>query len=154
MRSAVESGKLDDVKKVARNYNIDTNKFRGNETALRKKVKAKLDQEVKSKVAKWAAKQGFKSTLKKAIVTTAASAFTGGLGFTMGSVAYDLIEMSEVEEKASLDTYDEMLANAQTESERKLVKQMRDQYLKGIKKSKPRFEGGQFQGIGSSYFGR
>ena len=154
MRSAVESGNLDDVKKVARNYNIDTNKFRGNETALRKKVKGKLDQEVKSKVAKWAAKQGFKSTLKKAIVTTAAGALTGGLAFPMGSVAYDLIEMSEAEEKASLDTYDEMLANAQTESERKLVKQMRDQYLKGIKKSKPRFEGGQFQGIGSSYFGR
>lgn len=154
MRTAVESGSLDDVKKVAKNYNIDTNKYRGNEKALRSRVRSKLNSEVKKKVAKWAGEQGFKSTLKKGIATTIGGALTGGVGFAMSSVAYDLISLAESEEQVTKETYDEMLINAKTEDERKLVKQMRDQYLGNLKKSKPRFEGGQYKGIGSSYFGR
>jgi|GEM_PF-5769490 len=154
MRTAVESGSLDDVKNVAKNYNIDANKYRGNEKAFRSRVRSKLNSEVKRKVARWAGEQGFKSTLKKGIATAIGGALTGGVGFAMGSVAYDLISLAESEEQVTKETYDEMLANAKTEDERKLVKQMRDQYLGNLKKSKPRFEGGQYKGIGSSYFGR
>jgi hypothetical protein len=154
MRAAVETGSLSDVKNVAKNYNIDTNKYRGNDKALRARVKSKLNQEVKQKVTKWAAKQGFKSTLKKSIVSLVGGAATGGVGFVSGSVLYDVISLAESEVQATKETYDEMLVNAKTEEERSLVKKMKDQYLGNLQKSKPRFEGGQFKGIGSSYFGR
>lgn len=154
MRAAVETGSLSDVKGVAKNYNIDTNKYRGNEKALRARVKSKLNQEVKKKVSKWAATQGFKSTLKKSIMSLVGGAFTGGVGFVGGSVLYDVVSLAESEEQVTKETYDEMLVSAKTEEERSLVKQMKDQYLGNLKKSKPRFEGGQFKGIGSSYFGR
>lgn len=121
---------------------------------LRNQVEAKHKSLVKQKITKWAAKQGFKSTLKKAIVTAAGGALTGGVGFVSGSVLYDVILLAESEEQVTKETYDEMLVNAKTEEERSLVKQMKDQYLGNLKKSKPRFEGGQYKGIGSSYFGR
>jgi hypothetical protein len=150
----IKSGNFQDLKKLAKEQKIDTNKFRGNEAGLRKELDKRLKKEVSAKLKKWAVKQGMKSSVMKWIAGTVGAAAGGFVGFGAGALLYDVIAFADGEKQETLEAYEEMISKARTEEERDMVKSMKATYVANLKKAKPRFEGGQYKGIGSYGLGR
>jgi hypothetical protein len=111
----VQDGSPEDVKKLAKQYNVNTNNIRGNDKAIRAAVKKKVDAEVKKQVGEFLGKQGLKYGLKKALINGVGALLTGGVGFTVGSVLYDILaldaEKTKITRKVTLDMIDKTLAS-------------------------------------------
>ena len=150
----IKTGSFQDLKDIAKKQKLNTNKFRGNEAGLRKELGKRLEKEMKSKLAKWAGKQGFSQFVKKGLATMAGATFGGGVGIAASSTIYEILNVATNEERFRKETYDEMLRLAKTEEERDVIKQMKKEYEGNLARSKPRFEGGVYKGIGSSPFGK
>ena len=116
----VEAGKLaqdgspEDVKKLAKQFKVNTNNLRGDDEAIRKAVKKKVDAEVKKQVGEFLGKQGLKYAIKKSIVNGIGAILSGGTGFAVGSVLYDILaldaEKTKISQKVTLQVIDKTLS--------------------------------------------
>ena len=128
----VKDGSFDDLKKVAKQNNIDTNKFRGNEQKLRAEVKKKIDAQVKRKLTAFVGKQGFKHGLKKALISGLSGLVSGGAGFTAGSVIYDVIALDEAKDELTIEVIDKTLSQLPDGKEKDALLKERELYFSNL----------------------
>ena len=158
----IEKGTTSDLRKAGKSLGMPDRELNKQFTpkqkeALRKKIKKKFEAKMKTKVLKFAGKVGLTGILKKYLITGVATVASGGIGGASANFIMTAMEASEVDDQATEETIRELEASASTAEEKAIVLQMKEKFEQKMarrEKTKPRFEGGVYKGIGSYPLGQ